>query len=47
MDVLPLVIVTHVLHPAVTQGFLPAAHRLGVPVVLLTDHRLSHLEYFS
>jgi len=47
MGLLPLVIVTHVLHPAVTKGFLPAAHHLGVPVVLLTDHRLSHLEYFS
>lgn len=47
MNAAPLVIVTHILHPAITKGFLPAAHRLGVPVVLLTDYRLSHLEYFS
>jgi len=43
----PLVILTHVCHAAVTDGFLPAAHRLGLPVVLLTDHRLQHLEYFG
>ena len=43
----PLVILTHVRHAAVTEGFLPAAQRLGLPVVLLTDHRLEHLEYFG
>lgn len=43
----PLVILTHVCHAAVTDGFLPAAHRLGLPVVLLTDHRLEHLEHFG
>lgn len=43
----PLVILTHVRHAAVTEGFLPAARRLGLPVVLLTDHRIDHLEYFS
>src|ERR1051325_9682938 len=43
----PLVILTPVRHAAVTEGFLPAAHRLGLPVVLLTDHRLEHLEYFG
>ncbi|MEH6413514.1 ATP-grasp domain-containing protein [Pseudomonas sp. CGJS7] len=42
-----LVILTHVLHPAVTEGFIPAARRLGLPVVLLTDCRLDHLEHFS
>jgi biotin carboxylase len=47
MDISPLVIVTHVRHAAVTEGFLPAAHRLGLPVVLVTDHRLDHLHYFS
>lgn len=47
MDANPLVILTHVRHVAVTEGFLPAAKRLGLPVVLLTDHRLDHLEYFS
>lgn len=47
MDISPLVILTHVRHVAVTEGFLPAAHRLGLPVVLVTDHRLDHLHYFS
>jgi len=42
----PLVILTHVCHPAITEGFLPAAHALGLPVWLLTDHRLDHLAYF-
>lgn len=43
----PLVILTHVRHAAVTDGFLPAARRLGLPVVLVTDHRLEHLEHFG
>ena len=47
MDISPLVILTHVRHAAVTEGFLPAAHRLGLPVVLVTDHRLDHLQYFG
>lgn len=47
MDAKPLVILTHVRHAAITEGFLPAAQRLGLPVVLLTDHRSDHLEYFS
>ncbi|MEQ8034187.1 siderophore biosynthesis protein PvsA [Xanthomonas sp. WHRI 6106] len=42
----PLVILTHVCHPAITDGFLPAAHAQGIPVWLLTDHRLDHLAYF-
>ncbi|HEX7816843.1 siderophore biosynthesis protein PvsA [Dyella sp.] len=47
MDTSPLVILTHVCHPAVTDGFLPAAHRLGLPTVILTDHRFDHLKYFD
>lgn len=47
MDANALVILTHVRHAAITEGFLPAAKRLGLPVVLLTDHRLDYLEYFS
>jgi biotin carboxylase len=47
MNVSPLVILTHIRHAAITEGFLPAAQRLGLPVVLLTDHRLDHLAYFS
>ncbi|WP_045757785.1 ATP-grasp domain-containing protein [Xanthomonas albilineans] len=42
----PLLILSHICHPAVTDGFLPAAQRLGVPVLLLTDHRRAHLEHF-
>lgn len=40
----PLVILAHVAHPAVLDGFLPAARRLGLPVVIVTDRRLDHLE---
>ena len=47
MPTQPLVVLTHIRHAAVTEGFLPAAQRLGLPVVLLTDHRLDHLDYFS
>jgi hypothetical protein len=28
----------HVPHAAITEGFLPAAHKLGLSVVLITDH---------
>lgn len=44
MDSFPLVILAHVAHPAVIDGFLPAALRLGLPVVIATDRRLEHLE---
>ncbi|MDF3983332.1 siderophore biosynthesis protein PvsA [Luteibacter sp. PPL201] len=47
MDHSPLVILTHVCHPAVTHGFVPAAHRQGLPTVLLTDRRLEHLRHFD
>lgn len=40
----PLVILAHIAHPAVLDGFLPAAHRLGLRVVIATDRRLDHLE---
>jgi biotin carboxylase len=42
----PLLILSHVCHPAVTDGFVPAAQRLGVPVLLLTDHGHAHLAHF-
>jgi len=45
MGASPWVILTHAGHVAVTEGFLSAAKRLGLPVVLLTDHRLDDLEY--
>jgi len=47
MDNAPIVILAHLRHPAVTDGFLPAAHRLGRPTVVLTDQRLEHLRHFD
>lgn len=47
MDHAPIVILAHLRHPAVTDGFLPAAHRLGRAVVMLTDQRLEHLRHFD
>lgn len=47
MNALPIVMLTHVRHAAITEGFVPAAHKLGHPVVVLTDHRLDHLKYYS
>ncbi|WP_192458864.1 siderophore biosynthesis protein PvsA [Musicola keenii] len=38
----PLVIVTHVVNAAVTEGFIPAARQLGYPVLLLTDQGKAH-----
>lgn len=46
MDTAPIVILSHIRHAAITDGFLPAAVRLGLPVVLLTDHRLEHVDHF-
>lgn len=44
MASLPLVILAHVAHPAVIDGFLPAARRLGLSAIIATDRRLDHLE---
>lgn len=38
----PLVILSHIVHPAVTEGFLPAAGQRGLPVVLISDHAQEH-----
>ncbi|WP_375737875.1 acetyl-CoA carboxylase biotin carboxylase subunit family protein [Pseudomonas boanensis] len=38
----PLVILTHIAHPAITEGFLPAARKRGLPVVLISDHAQQH-----
>lgn len=38
----PYVIVSHVVNAAVTEGFIPAAQRLGYQVILLTDHAMAH-----
>lgn len=42
-----LILLAHVPTAAVNEGFLPAAHRLGLRVVLLTDHRDDHLRHFA
>ncbi|WP_196161535.1 acetyl-CoA carboxylase biotin carboxylase subunit family protein [Reinekea sp. G2M2-21] len=42
-----LVLLTHVVHNAVTQGFIPAAKKLGCRVVVLTDHAMEHQAYYS
>ena len=38
----PFVIIAHVAHPAIIEGFLPAAHKRGLPVVVITDHAQEH-----
>lgn len=38
----PLVILSHIVHLAVTEGFLPAARERGLPVVLITDQAQEH-----
>lgn len=38
----PLVILTHIVHPAITEGFLPAARKRGLPIVLISDHAQAH-----
>jgi len=38
----PYVIVSHVVNAAVIEGFIPAAQKLGYPVVLLTDQSMAH-----
>jgi biotin carboxylase len=43
----PIVILAHVPSEPVTRGFVPAARRLGFPVVLLTDRLEEQQETFS
>lgn len=42
-----LIVLTHVITDSVNTGFIPAAQRLGLSVVLLTDHAEAHREYFN
>ncbi len=42
-----MVIITHVENRAVTEGFVPAALKLGYELTLVTDHALAHKHYFS
>lgn len=38
----PFVILAHVAHPAILEGFLPAAHKRGLPIMVITDHAQEH-----
>lgn len=42
-----LILLTHVATESVNDGFLPAAHRLGLTPVLLTDQAEAHRQHFS
>lgn len=42
-----LILLAHVPTDSVNDGFIPAAQRLGLSVVLLTDHAEAHRHYFS
>ncbi|WP_213881852.1 siderophore biosynthesis protein PvsA [Pseudomonas sp. dw_358] len=42
-----LVILSHVVHPAVTEGFLAAALRRQLPVVIISDHAQEHRRWLS
>ncbi|AIG01282.1 protein PvsA [Pseudomonas fluorescens] len=36
------VMLAHVAHPAILEGFLPAADKRGLPIVIITDHAQEH-----
>lgn len=38
----PIVILSHIVHPAIIEGFLPAASQRGQPLILVTDHAQEH-----
>ena len=42
-----LIILAHVLTDSVNGGFIPAAQRLGLSIVLLTDHAEAHRQHFN
>lgn len=42
-----IIILAHVPTDSVNDGFIPAAQRRGLSVVLLTDHAEAHRQYFS
>ena len=44
---LDLIILAHVPTDAINLGFMPAAHALGLSVVLLSDHADEHRKYFN
>lgn len=42
-----LIVLAHVSTDSINEGFLPAARRLGLPVVLLTDCADAHRQHFN
>lgn len=42
-----MIIVSHVVNDAIIHGFVPVAKAMGLHVVLITDHKLSHLKLAS
>lgn len=40
-----MVLITHILHPAIVRGFLPASLELGYEVTLVTDCGLAHKQH--
>lgn len=42
-----MIVISHVENRAVTEGFIPAALKLGYEVILITDHGLNHKQFFS
>lgn len=42
-----LIILAHVITDSVNAGFIPAAQRLGLSIILLTDHIEAHRQYFN
>jgi len=42
-----IIMLAHATTDSVNEGFIPAAHRLGYRVVLLTDHAEAHRSHFS
>lgn len=42
-----IIIISHVLNDSVTQGFIPAAQKMGLATVLVTDYPEAHRAYFA
>lgn len=41
------IVVTHIPNQAITDGFIPAAQKLGYELILITDHGLDHHSHFA
>jgi biotin carboxylase len=42
-----LVLISHVLHPAITEGFVPAAREQGYDITIVTDHGLAYRKHYG